>query len=802
MTTTTRRPLAYAPEPLPGEALDGWLEHIAYGMGCSPAKIRTELGLPSIRSAYDLLRGLTDDQAAGVAEATGVTPHRLHDMTLTYYQRWGLTPHLDKRGHGTGTWARGSGARYCPACLREQDMRWQLSWYLQWTVVCLKHQVLLEDRCPACGRIVRTQPSGHPRTNATPTPAPHMRAVDLATTSARDCPCRVEWLAAVHDETPDLSKASLEPVMKAQQRINDVLDGSASLQATSFGTTVNARHWLNDVAALTRGILTWVPPSDILSGDIPAHIPAVFADWVQPLCTPTPHDPPGPATVPQSRGPQTALRRDRRPGGQPCHEPNPSRTDGETVEATPDAATLMLTALAPHLGLTAMVSPAKRLGEGTRSVPAMAFAMTAAIGVLSSPNVETGRAIVQEAKAVGVVPRVKQPRLGEDTSWPLYRAFANQGTRRVRANHLAARLQAARYLTDGQPRVPLADARVSASLWAPFTTAHPHSFSNNDHAPAAAAAALLTIGSSVSLNDAMRRLGLTHLGGQVARDIARVLRIDGDCDADVIDDLLALHHALTAGPVPIDYTRRRRIFTHTVQPSQRALRRFATAHGLRPTSRLSQHMSWYVYELLTGNDILVSQSAILIHGPVRSAYRRVRQEWNQQPPPELLQRAEKALLTNRLDEPITWTPHRTAQGTWHCPPPDLERHYAGWAQRPTRTHSREPVRIDGLDAATIVATAAAAQTPQAAALAIRLVRFAAVAHTNTTEAARRSGLSQPAITATLQRLQGELGHPLFDRHKGRLVLTHQGRRLLMAVDNSPLAHLDPGTHLKDSGRRA
>lgn len=794
MVTPTRIPLAYAPQPLPGEALDGWLEHIAYGMGCSPAKIRTQLGIP-IQRAYDLLRGLTEAQAAGISEATGVPPQRLCDMTLTYYQRWGLTPHLEKRGHGTGTWARGSGARYCPACLREQDMRWQLSWYLQWTVVCLKHHILLEDRCPACGRTVRIQPSGHPRTLASPTPAPQGSRDDRPAAGARECPCRVEWLAAVdHNESSVVGTAALAPVIAAQQRIKDVLEGSEAVPVTSFGTTITARHWLNDVAALTRGILTWLPP---------AGIPAVFHDWVQPLCTPNSTGPVSPATPPERimrpQPPQAAASHGSAgSAGEQSAEPRHLELEATTDEVAP--ITAMFAALAPRLGLTAMVSPAKRLGEGTRSVPAIAFAMTAAIGLLSCPDVATGHAIVEDAKQARVVPRLVRSRLGEDTSWPLHRVFANPGTRRVRVNHLAARLRAARYLTDGQPRVPLVDARVSAGLWTPFTAAHPHSFSNNDHAPAAAAAALLTIGSSVSLNDAMHRLGLAHLGGQVARDIARVLRIDSDLDADVIDDLLALHQALTAGPVPIDYTRRRRIFSQTVLPSQRALRRFATAHRLRPTTRLGRHMSWYVYELLTGNDILVSPSVIDMHGPARSAYRRQREEWNQQPPPELLLRAEKALLTHRLDEPITWTPQRTTQGTWHCPSPDLTRQYNGWARRPARTHSLERVRLDGFDAATIVATALAAQTSQAAALAIRLARFAAVAHTNTNEAARRCDLSQPAITSTLQRLERDVGQPLFDRHSGRLVLTPHGRSLLLAIANSPLAHLDPGTRLTQAGR--
>src|SRR5699024_7766011 len=48
---------------------------------------------------------------------------------------------------------RRSGARWCPECLRERRGAWRLSWFLPVSVACVKHAVLLNDRCAVCDRI-------------------------------------------------------------------------------------------------------------------------------------------------------------------------------------------------------------------------------------------------------------------------------------------------------------------------------------------------------------------------------------------------------------------------------------------------------------------------------------------------------------------------------------------------------------------------------------------------------------------------------------------------------------------------
>jgi DNA-binding transcriptional LysR family regulator len=48
---------------------------------------------------------------------------------------------------------------------------------------------------------------------------------------------------------------------------------------------------------------------------------------------------------------------------------------------------------------------------------------------------------------------------------------------------------------------------------------------------------------------------------------------------------------------------------------------------------------------------------------------------------------------------------------------------------------------------------------------------------NISEASRRLRVAQPSLSRQIRDLESEVGHPLFDRHKGRLSLTSSGRAL-------------------------
>ena len=57
-----------------------------------------------------------------------------------------------------------------------------------------------------------------------------------------------------------------------------------------------------------------------------------------------------------------------------------------------------------------------------------------------------------------------------------------------------------------------------------------------------------------------------------------------------------------------------------------------------------------------------------------------------------------------------------------------------------------------------------------------------------TKAAAEISISQSALSRSIQKLEEELGHPLFERKKKEIVLTPLGRRFLSHVELS-LIHI-------------
>lgn len=145
-----RRLLPVQVQPREGEALDSWLEATALAMGGTLGTVAAAGNLPTA-TVPSWLRWLSSDQLQSLTTATGVSREALEAMTLSRYDGLALrldskTRHLDPSfPFGALSWSR-----FCPACLRETQGRWQLSWFLAWSFACLKHNCLLVDYCPEC----------------------------------------------------------------------------------------------------------------------------------------------------------------------------------------------------------------------------------------------------------------------------------------------------------------------------------------------------------------------------------------------------------------------------------------------------------------------------------------------------------------------------------------------------------------------------------------------------------------------------------------------------------------------------
>jgi hypothetical protein len=113
--------------PLPGEALDSWLEALAHRLDVRLGDVLSDLGLTAstrngIRDSEvptDWTIALRDDEAARIAYATGVDPPQLHDMTLMSFDGRALRiEQADRQVSKHVLWGRPRGSRLGAARLK------------------------------------------------------------------------------------------------------------------------------------------------------------------------------------------------------------------------------------------------------------------------------------------------------------------------------------------------------------------------------------------------------------------------------------------------------------------------------------------------------------------------------------------------------------------------------------------------------------------------------------------------------------------------------------------------------------
>ena len=146
--------------PVPGEAIDSWLEALARRHQVTVGTLVTALGWHMPGSPGGLVAGIPAQVLRRLEHQAGLPAGRLDGAVLDRYLPLGPV--------------RRRGSRYCPSCLAERDGRWLLAWRLGWVFACTAHGVLLCDTCPACGQVPRSRTgrtSGSTRPAAAPTPS-------------------------------------------------------------------------------------------------------------------------------------------------------------------------------------------------------------------------------------------------------------------------------------------------------------------------------------------------------------------------------------------------------------------------------------------------------------------------------------------------------------------------------------------------------------------------------------------------------------------------------------------------------
>ena len=269
--TAVPRTLPIRVMPVPGEALDSWLEALAARLQATPADLAAAM-LPAVarppgkaRPASTIM--LNDDEAAAIAGSCQLSAAAVHGLTLARYD--GVALHLDRQSGRVirnVLWGRAAGSRFCPECLAQTGGRWQLAWRLGWSFACLHHGRLLADACPQCGRMQRRQP--HPQLRV---PSPGSCACPAAhATGAIPPRCGADLAAA-----RTLTLAPGHPVLAAQQFIDDIITAGHATAGIYACIPQPAHAALADVRALAATILGTSP--GLLATALPADIAAEHA---------------------------------------------------------------------------------------------------------------------------------------------------------------------------------------------------------------------------------------------------------------------------------------------------------------------------------------------------------------------------------------------------------------------------------------------------------------------------------------------------------------------------------------------
>lgn len=230
-------------EALAGESLDSWLWAYADRLRATPSELLKALGIPG-HSDRDYTIRLLPGEAEEISWVSGVDSQTLHSMTLERYDRRAIVlVDGQRRISRFELMSRVTGTRFCPRCLEETGGRWQLSWRLSWSFVCLKHRCLLVDSCPACGVV----PRSYRGIGAAVAPG---RCSARVPGQPRRVRCRADLTRA---KAPTLRTGSR--VLAAQRWIDDLVAGDEPDD--------HVRTVLTDLATVSGRILTQGRPESV-----------------------------------------------------------------------------------------------------------------------------------------------------------------------------------------------------------------------------------------------------------------------------------------------------------------------------------------------------------------------------------------------------------------------------------------------------------------------------------------------------------------------------------------------------------
>lgn len=598
--STGRRSLPIRCTPDPGEALDSWLEFTAARLTCPFTDVLGALGLPNRETAMSALVlpawtiRLTRDELASITEVTGVAAGVLAAMTLQPFDGHAVDIlPRHRRVNRRVLWGR-AGSRFCPLCLADSGGRWPVAWRLSWSFACTRHHVLLADRCPACHRVPRLR--SHPR-RETPRPG-------RCSSAAPDGGPRPPRCHHPLTDTPATTIPIDGDLAEAQRLIDTALTAPGRPVRWPLygpgGAPLNVV--LRDTKTLGALTLNHATPDDL--------------------------DPLAPPNVLDRL---EHYRADPLPAGSQ-RSPDARHDDLHSHVAPGDAA-----ATAVAVSAAFRILRAENIRSAARTVQWLTDRMAAsgrplypgnvvAVGGAISSALEAALRCSRESKLMPVA-RLRH-RTGVDSTRP-----PTDHDARARALPTALWPQWALRLTprhaSGRPAAQRADELL--------------------------AVACLLAGNTTPIRAAVRLTGTTVSSHNVSTFLATLTRHPHG--ADVLRTLILLADHLDAHGAPIDYARRRALFSARPQfMDARAWlelqRRLRSNPSLNPV-----HAQRWLFHTLTGSPAHLAHPGIAPASPAqRQHYQRFR--WRILPAEaELLRHAARRLLDEHgIDEPVQWTP--------------------------------------------------------------------------------------------------------------------------------------------------
>ena len=262
--------LSVVPELYADESLDSFVEHLCELHLCTPRQLFSAINVSeSPSSGSPLGRRITDAAVQELSRLTAVDEQRLLDATTARFARAGLQLKNGVGRAGDDAWSFPGHVAFCPECLAQNDLRWNISWYLRWTNVCVAHSAILVDECPACGNRPRTTATFHPR-----------RPGQLTTMwRIRSCPtsCCSESLAEATATHIDLTSHAA----KQESWLTTVIEEGGARCEYAEGEYLSATTILRDLTLLTRHALhAMIPATQRIPAALDPETPVVPTAWI------------------------------------------------------------------------------------------------------------------------------------------------------------------------------------------------------------------------------------------------------------------------------------------------------------------------------------------------------------------------------------------------------------------------------------------------------------------------------------------------------------------------------------------